>query len=105
MARTLNLRLRTPASFLDAISEGAEPTARDKATVDAQIERHRIDVFVYNRQNATPDVQALVRAARDAGIPVTSVTETLTPEGATFQAWQSRQLAALQRALAKAATP
>jgi zinc/manganese transport system substrate-binding protein len=105
MARALGLRLRTPASFLDAVSEGAEPTARDKATADAQIEHHRIEVFVYNRQNATPDVQALVRAARAKGIPVTSVTETLTPEHSTFQAWQSRQLAELERALVKASGP
>jgi zinc/manganese transport system substrate-binding protein len=105
MAHALGLRLRTPSAFLDAVSEGGEPTARDKATVDAQIEQHRIDVFVYNRQNATPDVQTLVRAARARGIPVASVTETLTPEHSTFQAWQSRQLAAIERALAKAAGP
>ncbi|HZP31367.1 MAG TPA: zinc ABC transporter substrate-binding protein [Acidimicrobiia bacterium] len=105
LARALGLRLLTPASFLDAISEGAEPTAHDKSTVDAQVERHDIEVFVFNRQNATPDVQTLVRAARSAGIPVASVTETMTPAGSTFQAWQSRQLAALERALTKAATP
>jgi zinc/manganese transport system substrate-binding protein len=102
MARALGLRLLTPESFLDAISEGAEPTAHDKSTADAQIERRRIDVFVYNRQNATPDVRALVDAAQAAAIPVVAVTETLTPPGATFQAWQSRQLAALERALTRA---
>ena len=53
-------------------------------------------MFVFNTQNATPDVQHLVRSARAKNIPVTTVTETLTPAGATFQAWQSRQLAALQ---------
>jgi zinc/manganese transport system substrate-binding protein len=105
MARALGLRLLTPNAFLDAVSEGAEPTAHDKATVDAQIEHHRIGVFVYNRQNATPDVQALVRSARAAGIPVASVTETLTPAHSTFQAWQSRQLVALERALTKGAKP
>ena len=94
--------LLTPESFLDAITEGADPTARDKSTADAQIEQHRIDVFVFNRQNATPDVRRLVDAAEAAGIPVVPVTETLTPARATFQAWQSRQLAALERALTRA---
>ena len=55
----------TPASFLDAIAEGNEPTASDKATVDAQIRDHEIKVFVFNSQNATPDVQRLV----DDGAP------------------------------------
>ena len=70
MARALGLRLLTPESFLDAITEGADPTARDKSTADAQIEQHRIDVFVYNRQNATPDVRdARRRGARPRGSP------------------------------------
>jgi zinc/manganese transport system substrate-binding protein len=102
MARALGLVLLTPSSFLDAVAEGTDPTAGDKATVDAQIEEHRVDVFVFNTQNATPDVKQLVKTADADGIPVTSITETLTPAGATFQVWQSRQLAALEHALAQA---
>ena len=56
-------------------------------------------MFVYNSQNSTPDVQRLVDAARAARIPVVTVTETLTPEHATFQEWQARQLRALLAAL------
>jgi len=59
-------------------------------------------VWVYNRQNATPDVQRLTSAARRNGIEIVTVTETLVPTGATFQAWQVRQLEALRRALARA---
>jgi zinc/manganese transport system substrate-binding protein len=102
LAAATGLDLVTPASFLTAISEGGEPTAADKRTIDAQIRERRIRVYVYNRQNATPDVQAQVRAAKKAGIPVTEITETLTPVGATFQAWQSAQLNALLSALTRA---
>lgn len=59
-------------------------------------------VFVENSQNATPDVQRLVDAAEARHIPVVTVTETLTPRGATFQAWQTRQLQALEQALESA---
>ena len=72
--------MMTPESFLDAIAEGNEPTATDKATVDAQIRDHSIKVFVFNSQNSTPDVQRLVDAARREHIPVATVTETLTPD-------------------------
>ena len=93
----------TPPSFLAAISQGNEPTASDKATVDSQIQRHEIKVFVYNSQNATPDVRRLADAARDEHIPVTTVTETLTPANASFQDWQVGQLKRLLTALASGA--
>lgn len=102
LAPALGLKLLTPSGFLDAVSEGTEPTAADKETVDRQIAKRQIAVWIYNSQNATPDVQRLSDAAKTAGIPVVTMTETTTPEGASFQAWQSRQLKALAAALAKA---
>jgi zinc/manganese transport system substrate-binding protein len=102
LARALGLNLLTPASFLQAISEGTDPTAKDKTTIDSQIAHRQIKVWVYNSQNSTPDVQRVTDAAAKKGIPVTTITETLTPPSASFQTWQSGQLRALQAALAKA---
>jgi zinc/manganese transport system substrate-binding protein len=101
LAEALGLDLITPTSFLSAISEGAEPTAADKTTIDTQITTKQIKVYVFNSQNSTPDVQAQVDAAKAAGIPVTSITET-PPPNAPFQDWQADQLQALQSALAQA---
>ena len=102
LARALGLRLITPRGFIDAVAEGAEPTPAEKATADRQIAERRIGVWVYNSQNATPDVQRLNDAARAAGIPVATVTETPTPEGASFQQWMTRELKGLRTALARA---
>ena len=102
LAGALALTLLTPESFLDAVSEGTDPTAQDKATVDAQIRTRQIKVYVFNSQNATPDVKAEVKLAQATGVPVTSVTETLTPAKATFQDWQVAQLEDLSGALARA---
>jgi zinc/manganese transport system substrate-binding protein len=102
MAQALGLNLVTPPSFLKAISEGTDPSAADKATVDAQITGKQIKVYVYNSQNSTPDVARQVEEANKAGIPVTTVTETLSPAGASFQDWQTTQLQALHTALAQA---
>jgi zinc/manganese transport system substrate-binding protein len=96
------LDLRTPAAFLKAISEGTDPTVADKAAIDAQITGRQIKVYVYNSQNATPDIQAQVALAQAHDIPVTTITETLTPAGASFQQWQVSQLDALRAALAQA---
>jgi zinc/manganese transport system substrate-binding protein len=102
LAATLGLKMLTPYSFLTAISEGGEPTAQDKATIDAQIRNKEIKIYIYNSQNATPDVTAQVREARARHIPVTTVTETLTPANLTFEQWQVSQLERLESALHQA---
>ncbi|MEU2736095.1 zinc ABC transporter substrate-binding protein [Streptomyces sp. NPDC007095] len=98
----LGLKMLTPETFLDAISEGTDPTAKDKSTIDEQITDKKIKIYVYNSQNSTPDVQAQVKEAKAQGIPVATVTETPTPAGASFQDWQVRQLRAIKQALAEA---
>jgi zinc/manganese transport system substrate-binding protein len=102
LAKALHLDLITPLGFLNAISEGNEPTAAEKSLVDRQIRNRLIKIYIYNIQNATPDVTALVDEARKVHIPVVPVTETLAPASATFQAWQVRELEAIADALAQA---
>ena len=102
LAQALGLKLLTPSSFLKAISEGTEPTASDKTTIDRQIAGRLIKLWVYNSQNSTPDVKRITDAARKRGIGITTITETLVPASADFQDWQSNQLRALAAALAKA---
>jgi zinc/manganese transport system substrate-binding protein len=101
LAEALGLKLLTPPSFLKAISEGTEPTAADKTAIDHQIAAGQIKVWVFNSQNSTPDVQRITDAARKRRIPVATITETLTPASASFEAWQSHQLEALAAALAR----
>jgi zinc/manganese transport system substrate-binding protein len=102
LAEALGLKVLTPTSFLKATSEGTEPTAADKTTIDRQIASRQIKVWVFNSQNSTPDVQRITDAARKKRIPVTTITETPTPPSVSFQGWQARQLEALAAALAKA---
>ena len=99
LSDALGLNLITPPEFLKAISEGTDPSPADKATIDQQIATKAIKVYVLNSQNNDPDVQAQVGAAKKRGIPVTTVTETLSPANASFQDWQSTQLSGLADAL------
>lgn len=102
LTEALGLDLITPAGFLRAVSEGSEPSAADKATSDDQLRRRAVAVYLYNSQNATPDVAAQLATARRAGVPVVAVTETIDPAQASFQQWQVAQLRSLQTALAQA---
>lgn len=99
LAPALGLDLVTPRGFMDGIAEGTEPSPSEKTTADHQIEDGEVDLWVYNSQNATPDVKRLNEAAEAAGVPIATVTETLTPEGASFQAWMVRELEGIQKAL------
>lgn len=103
LAPALGLRLITPASFLKAITEGSEVSAADKQTIDTQISKHLIRIYVYNSQNVTPDVRAQLSAAKAAHIPIASITETMTPTTSSYQTWQIRQLKGIETALAMAA--
>jgi zinc/manganese transport system substrate-binding protein len=102
LAPSLGLKLITPKGFMDGIAEGTEPTPSEKASADEQIKDNLIKLWVYNSQNATPDVKRLGEEAEAAGIPVATVTETMTPEGASFQQWMARELKGIEAALAKA---
>lgn len=99
LAGALDLNLITPYGYLKAISEGTDPSPADKATVQRQIEARAARVLVYNSQNTTPEVAASVGRARARGIPVVTVTETLSPANLSFQDWQTGQLKELLAAL------
>ncbi len=102
LASALGLNLITPPAFMAAISEGTEPTVADKATCDQQITEKQIKVLFYNKQNATPDTEALKAKAQQADIPIVAITETPDPPTASFQEWQVAQLQAIQQALNRA---
>jgi zinc/manganese transport system substrate-binding protein len=99
LGEDLGLRLLTPYSFAKAIAEGTDVTAADKQTVDTQVRDRLIGVWVFNSQNVMPDVQRVNELARANGIPVATVTETLSPASDSFQHWQVAQLEGLARAL------
>jgi zinc/manganese transport system substrate-binding protein len=101
-APALGLKLITPNSFLKATSEGTEVSAQDTLTVQRQLESHQIKVWIYNSQNATPEIQRLNALARAQHIPVTTITETLSPARATFEQWQTSQLQRIAQALHQA---
>jgi zinc/manganese transport system substrate-binding protein len=101
LGEDLHLKLLTPYTFVKAIAEGTEVTASDRSTVDAQASRHQIRVWVFNKQNVTPDVQRVNQIAREQRIPIATVTETLDPPADNFQQWQCSQLEGLSRALAQ----
>ena len=102
LAPALGLDLITPPSFMKAISEGTEVGAQDTITTQDQITSHQIKEWIYNTQNAAPQIQRLNALARANHVPIATVTETLSPQNATFEQWQVAQLEGIERALQEA---
>ncbi len=102
LGQSLALKLLTPYSFAKAVAEGTEISAQDKQTVDEQAQHRLIRVWIYNSQNATPDVQRINAICRARGIPIATVTETLAPAGDSFEQWQVAELRGLIAALHRA---
>jgi zinc/manganese transport system substrate-binding protein len=103
MSYTTGLRLITPPEFMNALSEGADPTAQHIATFQDQIKNKQIKVLVYNVQTVTPITQQLKAMALQNNIPIVGVSETLPLGSPTFQGWQAGQLQLLLNALQKSA--
>ncbi|HEY1450704.1 MAG TPA: zinc ABC transporter substrate-binding protein [Solirubrobacteraceae bacterium] len=102
LGEDLGLKLLTPYSFAKSIADGGDLTAADKQTVDDQARKRLIKIWVFNSQNVTPEVERVNELARGEGIPIATVTETLTPASASFEAWQTAELEGIARALHEA---
>jgi zinc/manganese transport system substrate-binding protein len=105
LAAALGLNLITDPAFMQAVAEGNDPPAGAVASFQDQIARQQIRVLIYNVQTATAVTTDLRGRAEARGIPVVGVSETLRPEGASFQDWQLAQLVALEKALAAGVRP
>jgi len=88
----------TPPGFARAIEEGQDPGPADTLAMRRLLAGHGVDVLLYNTQAVTPVTAQMRALARQHGIPVVGVSETM-PGGVTYQQWQQAQLNALARAL------
>ena len=87
---------------MQALSEGNDPSARDIATFQNQIQNHSIKLLVYNTQTVTSLTEQLKTMAQQNNIPIVGVSETMPVGAQTFQGWQASELQLLLQALQKA---
>lgn len=89
---------RTPSAFSEANENGTDPSPADMAFVLDLINHHQVSALLVNPQTATPAINGLRDAARQAGVPITEATETL-PNGTDYLTWQRNTVTALTAAL------
>jgi zinc/manganese transport system substrate-binding protein len=98
MAEALGLKVLTSEAFQKAIEEGEDPPARAMAQMENQLHAHQVKVLLYNTQTVTPLTEKVKRDAKQLGVPIVGVSETLPP-GRNYQRWMITQLDALEQAL------
>ncbi|WP_205878729.1 metal ABC transporter solute-binding protein, Zn/Mn family [Mycobacterium camsae] len=93
---------RTPVGFAMADEDGADPAPTDMASALDLINRRQVAALLVNPQTATAATADLQAAARQSGVPVTEVSESL-PSGSDYLSWQRTTVAQLTAALQSAA--
>jgi zinc/manganese transport system substrate-binding protein len=99
LLRAAGLTVVTPPGFAAAIENGNDPSPGDTAQMFQLITSREATVLLYNAQATSPVTQQERALARQSGIPVVPVTETMPPAYRSYQAWQLAQATALPDAL------
>jgi zinc/manganese transport system substrate-binding protein len=99
MAAALGLEMRE-APFQLAVMNGTEPSAADVARFEDDLRGRHVRALIVNTQVIDAAAARLAALARQSGVPVVGVTETL-PAGKDFQTWMLDELEALELALSR----
>jgi zinc/manganese transport system substrate-binding protein len=97
----MELELKTPDGFMEAIEQGIDPKPADLAAERDLITGKKVKVLLYNSQVTSPVTKDIYDLAVKSGVPVVGVAETIPPKFKTFQDWMLAQLDELEKALAK----
>ena len=90
----------TPIAFQLDIMNGTDPSAQDAAAERSLLTGHKVKVLVYNQQVTDSLTQLFIQLARQNGIPVVGVYETMPTPGYDYQSWMLAEVQALTKAVA-----
>jgi len=99
LLNALGANILTPFSLQAAIMNGTDPAPQDVTTQEALFTSHAVKVFVYNEQVTDPLTESFLSLARQNGIPVVGVYETMPAPGYSYQSWMLAEVAALRKAV------
>jgi zinc/manganese transport system substrate-binding protein len=100
-----DLDVKTPPGFARAVEDGTDPGAADTVAMRELLTNHDINVLLYNVQTVTPVTTQMRALAKQHGIPVVGVSETMPASAATYQQWQESQMTDLLHALQESRSP
>ncbi len=84
--------------FQLAVMNDTEPTPSQIAAFEDDLKSGKVKLLIYNSQASDPLAERMLKLAKASKIPVVGATET-EPPGSTYQAWMTRELVAVDKAL------
>jgi zinc/manganese transport system substrate-binding protein len=90
---------KTPWAFQASIMNDTDPAPQDVAIQSALFTGHKVKVFLYNQQVTDAITATYLKLAKQNGIPVVGVYETMPARGYSYQTWMEAELAALTKAV------
>jgi len=99
MAAALGLVDKTPGGYQRAVTNETDPSPADIEAFRTALAHRQINVLIYNTQTQGSVPEEIRAAAKQAGVPIVNVTETVAPGEKSFQGWQVDQLDSLAKAL------
>jgi zinc/manganese transport system substrate-binding protein len=100
LTAALGLVNRTPSAFSEAIEDGNDVAPAVLRQQLALLTDHDVSVLAYNEQTTGSTTEQVLAAAKQAGVPIVGVRETL-PDGQDYLQWMQQDLTALGSALAR----
>lgn len=98
MLEAADADVKTPWNLQAAIMNDTDPSAQDTATQDALFTGKQVKVFLYNQQVTDDTTDKYLQLAKDNGIPVVGVYETM-PANYHYQDWMLAEVKALETAV------
>jgi zinc/manganese transport system substrate-binding protein len=100
LLEAMGCTIATPFSFQAAIMNGTDPSPQDVTTQTNLLRDKQVKVLVYNQQVTDPLTQSLLGLAKQNGIPIVGVYETMPAPGYSYQSWMLAEVASLRKAVA-----
>jgi zinc/manganese transport system substrate-binding protein len=98
MLQAAGTKILTPFTFQADVMNGVDPSPQDVSRQSQLFSGHKVKAFLYNRQVTDSLTESFLRQAREHGIPVVSVYETM-PAGFSYQSWMLAEVRALRSAV------
>ncbi|HTT29444.1 MAG TPA: zinc ABC transporter substrate-binding protein [Solirubrobacteraceae bacterium] len=96
-AGTSNL---TPFTFQADVMNGVDPSPQNVTLQNGLFSGHKVKVFLYNQQVTDSLTQSFLAKAKQYGVPVVGVYETMPTPGYNYQSWMLAEAHALEKAVA-----
>ncbi len=100
MLQAVGADIKTPFGLQADIMNGVDPSPQYVSLEDSLFAKHEVKVFVYNQQVTDSLTASFLATAKQYGIPVVGVYETMPVPGYNYQSWMLAEVNALRKAVA-----